>query len=266
MTHIVAPLGFAVLFWWISTGIVLVLVGMPRATHKWTAIAATAGLGAATIALLALRDETSVAAAYQGFAVGVSLWAWHEIMFLLGFISGPRKTPCPPGLEGWRRFVVSSETVIHHELAIAIHGCLILILSWGAPNAVAAWTFFLLWGMRISAKLIVFFGAPNVSESFLPAHLDYLKSYFQKRRVSPFFSLAVTLAVSTTALIAFRAASAPVGSFEAIGLTLVAALGVLAVIEHWALVAPLPDSALWSWALPSSSTKPDPQTPPEWRR
>jgi hypothetical protein len=35
----------------------------------------------------------------------------------------------------------------------------------------------------------------------------------------------------------------------AVGLSLISTLLVLAILEHWFLVLPLRDAALWSWAL-----------------
>lgn len=266
MTELFQPLVFAALFWWFSTGAILWLIGLPRHTFKWTALGATVILGGATVALLGLRNETGVSAAYAGFAVGIILWAWHEVMFLLGFISGPRKSPCPPDLKTWPRFLVSSQTVIHHELAITIHAVLILIMSWGALNAIAAWTFFLLWGMRISSKLIVFFGAPNISDTFLPPHLDYLKTYFQKRAAGVFFLVAITVVTSAAAAIIYQATIVPYGSFQFIGFVLIAALAVLAVFEHWALVLPLPDATLWNWAVRNPQPQQETTTSSDWRK
>ncbi|MEO1241904.1 MAG: putative photosynthetic complex assembly protein PuhE [Pseudomonadota bacterium] len=266
MTELVQPLVFAALFWWFSTGAILWLIGLPRHTFKWTALGATVILGGATVALLGLRNETGVSAAYAGFAVGILLWAWHEVMFLLGFISGPRKAPCPPDLATWPRFKASTQTVIHHEIAIAIHAVLILIMSWGAANQIAAWTFFLLWGMRLSSKLIVFFGAPNISDVFLPKHLDYLKSYFQKRSITAFFPMAIIVVTSAAAAIIYQAVIAPTGSFQSVGWLLVAALAALAVLEHWALVLPLPDATLWSWAMRRREPETPTKTSPEWRQ
>jgi putative photosynthetic complex assembly protein 2 len=205
--------------------------------------------------------------AYAGFAVGILLWGWHETMFLLGYISGPRKSPCPPALPFWSRFRASAETVIHHELAIAFHAAIIMILTAGAENRIAAWTFLLLWGMRISSKLIIFSGAPNISDALLPRHLEYLKSYFMKRAATPFFSVAMTLVASATAALIYHASLAPLGSFQSAGLILVSALAALAVLEHLALVAPLPDQALWGWALPRAEG-PDQfdRTDSRWRR
>jgi len=249
MSHLLQPLAFAALFWWLSTGVILRLIGMKRSTHPLTAYGATATLAAATVAAVALRGETSVWAAYAGFVAGVASWAWHEVMFLLGYVSGPRKSPCPKGLATWPRFIVSAQAVLHHELAIAVHAGLLTVVSLGAENAVAAWTFYLLWGMRISAKLLVFHGAPRLNESWLPAHLSYLATYFSKRSVTALFPILLA-AVSAVALwLGMAAAAAPAGSFEATGFLLLAALAALAVFEHVALAAPLPDAALWGWAV-----------------
>ncbi len=243
------PLIYAALVWWASTGVILWLIGRPRGTFLGTALGATLVLGASTFALLELRDETGLLGAYAGFAAGVLLWAWHETMFLLGYISGPRRAPCPRGLAAWPRFVASAQTVIHHELAIATHAVLIAWMSWGAANQFAALTFFLLWGMRLSAKLIVFLGAPNVAEDFLPGHLRYLASYFGKKAVTPVFPIVITIVTTVAAAIAYEATLFSPGSFAAAGFTMLAGLAALAVFEHWALVLPTPEATLWNWAL-----------------
>ncbi|MEL6507536.1 MAG: putative photosynthetic complex assembly protein PuhE [Pseudomonadota bacterium] len=248
------PLLVAAFAWWISTGFVLWLVGRPAATFKASAWVAAFAMAGATVAVLHLRGNVTVAAAYGGFLAGLVLWAWHEIMFLLGFVSGPRKSTCPDGLSLWRRFLVSAQTIIHHEVAIAVHALVITVMSWGAANKTALWTFLLLWGMRLSAKFVVFFGAPNLSADFLPRHLTYLTSYFSKRTASAFFPVAIVGATSVAAYLIWLASAAVPGSYAAVSWTLVASLAVLAVIEHWALVLPLPDAALWRWAIPDAAT------------
>lgn len=254
MIEIAKPLLFAALAWWLSTGVVLWLVGRPVSTFKPTALVAGLLMLGATAGLLVLRDQTSVMAAYGGFAAGLMLWAWHEVMFLLGFVSGPRKTECPPDLPLWERFKASAGTIIHHEVAIAIHAIIIAALSVGAANKTALWTFLLLWGMRLSAKFVVFFGAPNLTESFLPRHLEYLTSYFSKQRGGAFFVVAIMAVTSASAVLIWQAIAAPSGSFEAVRWILLASLATLAVIEHWALVVPLPDAALWRWAVQGDSS------------
>jgi putative photosynthetic complex assembly protein 2 len=105
-----------------------------------------------------------------------------------------------------------------------------------------------LWAMRISAKLNIFLGAPNVGEAMLPAHLRYLGSYFSKRRVSGFFPLSVTLASLSFGFVVHAAATAAT-PFDTVSLTLIATLLGLAIIEHWLMVLPVSDVAMWRWAL-----------------
>ena len=46
-------------------------------------------------------------------------------------------------------------------------------------NRYGLWTFLVLWIMRQSAKLNLFFGVPNLGEQYLPAHLQEALSYFE---------------------------------------------------------------------------------------
>ncbi|MEL7454808.1 MAG: putative photosynthetic complex assembly protein PuhE, partial [Pseudomonadota bacterium] len=209
-------------------------------------------LGAMALTLW-LRDRSGIGDAYLAFAAGVVLWAWHETMFLLGYISGPRKTPCPPNLKAWPRFLVSTQTVIHHEAAIAFHAAALIGLSWGTQNPFVMATFLLLWGMRLNAKFVVFLGAPNISDEVLPSHLTYLSSYFGKQRVTAFFPLFISTATIAATALTYQAAILPLGSFEHIGFLLLGTLAALAVLEHWLLILPVPDTALWSWAIDTSN-------------
>ena len=248
MANTLTPILFAAFFWWLSTGLILWFIGRTPPTFKWTAGAASLIAIGATAGLIALRSDTSVASAYLGFTFGVLLWAWHEVMFLLGYIGGSRKGPCPPNLSIMSRFVASTQVIIHHELLIAAHAVLITALSWGAENQFGALTFYLLWAMRLSTKLVVFFGAPNISDHFLPPHLQYLSTYFHKKPNNVFFPVAFAASVVITGALAYGAYVSPAGGFASVGFLLLASLASLAVIEHLALVLPLPDAALWAWA------------------
>ena len=44
--------------------------------------------------------------------------------------------------------------------------------------------------------------------------------------------------------------------FDAAALTFVGTLLALAILEHWFLVLPLPDAALWSWILGAAPSMP----------
>jgi putative photosynthetic complex assembly protein 2 len=247
--HLALPIVAAVLLWWSSTGLVLWLINRPAGWRTMIGRVATILGIAATAGVFLLRDETGLAGAYLGFVLGLIAWGWHETLFLLGFVSGPRRTICPPGLSGNGRFKASVEAILHHEVGIALHAVLLGLISIGAENMVATFTFMLLWAMRLSAKLLVFFGAPNIPEHFLPQRIRYLGSYFKKTNnpAAALCALSFTLAIALGIIAVAQAA--PAGGFEQTACILLATLAGLAVFEHLALVIRLPDQSLWSWAL-----------------
>lgn len=245
------PVLFVLLVWWFSTGAILWLDGFPRRTFRWSLLGATLVAGLAVWGLVATSGTTTVAGAYLAFACGLAIWGWHEISFLMGYVTGPRKTACPSGCAGWRHFGHAAATLLHHELAIAATGVALAAITWGEPNQVGTWTYLVLWWMRLSAKLNVYLGVPNLTEEFLPDHLHYLKSFFTRRPMNLLFPVSVT-AATVVAVLLFRAAlSDGATPFAATGLTLIATLLALAILEHWFLVLPVPDAALWSWGLRS---------------
>lgn len=242
-----------VVVWWASTGLVLRLVWLPSSTHRvsmavFSVLAVLGGWGA-----LASASMDTTVGAYLGFASALAVWAWHELAFLLGRISGPRKQPCEPQSRGWQRFVDAAATLIHHEIALAITLLALCIVAWGQPNPVAAETFAVLWAMRLSAKLNVFVGVRNVSSDFVPPRLQYLTTYFRSARWSPLMPVSLLLGGLVLAQLT---------GTGRLGDTLVAAILALGLLEHVFLALPLPDAALWRWLLPRDaptalSVKPD---------
>jgi putative photosynthetic complex assembly protein 2 len=242
------PIAATIFLWWFGTGIVLWLDGRPRATHRTSILLATVGFAVAMLGILATAGDTTARGAYLAFAAGVVVWGWQEMLFLMGYVTGPRRGPCPPGAHGWRRFVVATETVIHHELALGATALALVAVTWGAPNQTGTWTFLVLWVMRLSAKINVFLGVRNLSEEFLPENLRYLQTYFRARRMNWFFPFAVT-AATVGAVFVWQAAFAAATTFEAVSRTLVASMLSLAVIEHWFLILPMTLTALWQGAI-----------------
>lgn len=200
-----------------------------------------------------LRDRTGLTDAYLGFVAGIVLWGWHEVLFLLGFVSGPRRTPCPPGLSPAARFKASAEAILYHECGIALHAIAIVALSIGAPNSIAALTYLLLWAMRISAKLLVFFGAPNLSDDFLPHHLRYLSTYFRKVPHLPASISALMITTAAAISMVLMVLDAVPGQFAHTVLVLLTTLSALALFEHVALVVRIPDRLLFSWIVRAGS-------------
>lgn len=257
MTQMLIALAYAVFVWWFSTGVILYLDGLPRRTHPWTMAGATVLLVAALAGLSYSSGQASVAGAYCAFTCAVLIWAWQEVAFLLGYVTGPRRTPATPGLSGWSRTREALGTVIHHELALLVLGALVLAMSWGQPNQTGWWTYVVLWTMRQSAKLNIFLGVRNLYESFLPEHLSYLHSYFRRDWMNPLFPVSVigaTAVLVPLALAALTPATSAASAGVAAGHALVAVLLGLAILEHWFLMLPLPCEALWNWGMRSRKT------------
>jgi putative photosynthetic complex assembly protein 2 len=251
------PVLYALFLWWFSTGLILYLDGLPRRTFRWSMLGCTALALLSLWGLFATRDDTSVLGAYAAFTYGLLVWGWHEMSFLMGYVTGPRREPCPEGCRGWRHMVHAIEAILWHELAIAATAVVMLALTWDSANQVGTWVFMVLWVMRLSAKLNVYLGVPNLTDEFLPEHLAYLKSFMRKRPMNALFPISVTAGTVVTTQLVGHALAGGEGSFEATAYTFAAVLLALAILEHWFLVLPLPDAALWSWALRSRETNPD---------
>jgi putative photosynthetic complex assembly protein 2 len=246
--HAVLFTGFV---WWFTTGAILYLDGLPQRTFKLSMAVATAALVGALYGLWATQSDTSVWGAYLAFMFALVAWGWNEMAFLMGFITGPRRTACPPGAEGLLRLKFATETVLWHEIAIALTALAIFAATADAANKVGFQTFAILWVLRLSAKINVFLGVRNFSEEFLPPHLRYLETYFRRSSMNAAFPISVTL---TTLLVGALASAVMVpgaSAFEITAATLLATLAALALLEHWMLVLPLSTTALWKWGLAS---------------
>lgn len=249
----IPPLLFALIMWFIGTAAVVWLDSRPRATFRTSFTLAGIVAAIATGAVYWSAADATWGGAYCGFAAAILIWGWHEMAFLMGFVAGPNRLPCPPGATGWTRLRSATATVIHHEIAIALTALLLFALTWGQPNQAAPLTFLLLFVLRLSAKFNLYLGVPNLSDEVFPAHLAYLKSYFRKRAGNPLLPASIlgsgALAVWTWTL----AEAAPVQSGAAVTATLLAGLSALGMVEHLFLVLPLRDAKLWQWA--SAKTK-----------
>jgi putative photosynthetic complex assembly protein 2 len=242
---------YALFLWWFSTGVILYLDKRPEHTYPWSMLGASVALLIAFAALLLTRDLTTVVGAFVAFTAGVVIWGWMEMSYFMGFITGPRKAPCPEQCSGWERFRLALSTSIWHELVIVTAGLLMVWMTWGAPNPLGTWTFVILWLMRWSAKLNLFLGVPNLNEEWLPERIRFLTSYLVKRPMNLLFPVSVSVATVIMCLLVDTALELPAGGFGGVALMLAATLLALAILEHWFLVLPLADGALWRWALGS---------------
>jgi putative photosynthetic complex assembly protein 2 len=249
MSELVLPVLFTVFIWWFSTGLVLLLDNLPNTTFRWSVLVSSVLALGALVGLAHTAGQTSVASVYCAFTCALLVWGWHELTFLTGWLTGPRRRAATPGVEGWRRFVEAVAAILWHELGIIVSGLVILAITWGAPNQVGNWTFLVLWAMRASAKLNLFYGVRNLSEEFLPAHLSYMGSYFRRRPMNLLFPFAMVGASAVLALVLMRVFDPAAGVASQTGLILVATMLAMGIVEHWLLVLPLQSTALWRWAM-----------------
>jgi putative photosynthetic complex assembly protein 2 len=244
------PILYALFVWWFSTGLIIYLDGLPRRTFKWSFLGASLLTLVSLWGLYATRNDTSVWGAYLAFTWGTLAWGWQEMSFYMGYVTGPRRAPCPEGCGGLRHFGHAVQTSLYHELAVIGASVLVLALTWGGANQIGTWTFLIMWWMHQSAKLNVFFGVRNLNEEFLPEHLQFLRSFLTKKPMNAFFPLSVTVSTVIAALVLRRAFAAGASEFEAIGYTFLGFLMLLAILEHWLLVLPMPNK-IWNWGLKS---------------
>ncbi|MFO1394571.1 MAG: putative photosynthetic complex assembly protein PuhE [Steroidobacteraceae bacterium] len=247
MTTLALTAAFVILLWWASTGLVLVLDHQPSGRSR----AAMAGASAVTLlavaGIVATLERATPVGACIACACAVVVWGWHELAFLTGRLTGPRRQGCPAGCHGPRHVLHAIQAIAWHELALLATLVACAWLTREAANPVATWTFALLWAMRLSAKLNLYLGVRNPGTEMLPARMGYLASFFGRRHWNPLLPVSLIAIGGLTAWLASLALGADdVFLRTAAGLT--TALAALALVEHLFLVMPWSVARLWGRA------------------
>jgi putative photosynthetic complex assembly protein 2 len=250
----IAPIAFALFLWWFSTGVIFYLDNLPVRTFKWSMTGATLTLVASLVTLGYTADKTDVISVYLAFSAALLVWGFQEISLYMGVITGPRKIRCEEGCSGIRHFGHAIAANLYHEISIILGAIVIYALTKDADLPFGFFTYIILWGMHLSARLNVFLGVRNVSEDFVPAHMDVMKSFLNKKPMNMLFPVSVTIAMIGTFCLVNRVDQAQ-SDGERIGYILLATMMVLALIEHWMLVLPVPVEKLWNWSLPDRKAK-----------
>jgi putative photosynthetic complex assembly protein 2 len=265
----------ALFVWWFSTGAILWRVKradqLGPGAHLWSVIAGLPLLLLGFWGLHSTLGNQSVTGVYLAFLSALAIWGYIELAFLSGVITGPNRQPCPPHATEGERFLRAIGTIAWHELALIAALLVIWTLSDGVANQTALWTYVILFFARISAKLNLFFGVPRIHTEFLPKPLSHLSSHFKNASMNWIFPISITALSFAAACWMERAYAAPTDA-ALVGHVLLAALTVLALLEHWFMVLPLPDQKLWRWMLPvaaptayaqpgSGAAAPDPLRP-----
>ncbi|MGR3493263.1 MAG: putative photosynthetic complex assembly protein PuhE [Shimia sp.] len=255
MSSALVAMAVALGLWWFSTGIILLAVrradraGMSGTLVLW-------GLPFLAFGLFAAWDVRGVADvihAYVGFVAALAVWGWIELAFLSGVVTGPRRAPLG-AVVGLDRFRGAWAIVAWHELALLAGLLGLVALSWGQPNAMAAWTFGVLYLARVLAKLNLFLGVPGINLEAIPRALSHVPSCFRRGPPGWFFAASITLLGLLTALLIAQLGSAS-SDAERVSLGLLAALAALATFEHWMMLLPMADTKMWRWLMPAPETK-----------
>jgi putative photosynthetic complex assembly protein 2 len=168
----------ALFLWWFSTGILLWRVRAAdnggHDQHIWSCLLSLPLLAAGVIGVNETLNDASTQGVYIAFLSALAIWAWIELAFLSGLITGPNREPCPPHATDWERFLRGFGTLAWHELALVAALTVLAQMSDGAANSFALWTFAVLFFARVSAKLNLFFGVPRIHTEFLPRTLSHL--------------------------------------------------------------------------------------------
>ncbi len=241
------PLLAAVALW---AGLTALVAALNRRSPWPGRVALLASLPLLALAhheLWATAGDGSVAGAYRAFLAGTAIWAWHELAFYCGVLTGPWREPCPPQARGAGRVGYALGTHLYHELAVIAELGLMLWLLAGQTNAIGPLVFILSWAQQHSAKLNVLLGVPALNVELFPPHLRYLGSFWRRRAPSAFFVPSVSVA-TLLAIMLWLAAHAHRFEPAGVRLALLAALVSLGALEHWLL------------ALPGRATAPAPNT------
>ena len=244
----------ALFLWWFSTGIILWRVRVAdNGTAQDHINSVIIGLPLLVVGLLAVRaslSDLSPSGIYMAFFAALAIWGWIELAFLSGVITGPNREVCPPFATKTDRFWRAVGTVAWHETALILALLLLGTASIQSDNPFAFATFALLFVARISAKLNLFFGVPRINTQFLPKTLSHLPSHFRYGRITAMFPISVSVLTVASALLLERAINVNAPGMT-IGYALLTSLCLLALLEHWFMVLPLPDEKLWRWMMPA---------------
>ena len=183
-----------------------------------------------------LKGAATVPGALLGFGGAIIVWGWLEMSFLFGYVTGPRRTACAEGCGGWRHFGHALEAILYHEFALLAAVGAVAALSRDGTNRTALWTLLILWGMRASAKLNLFFGVRNPGAGLLPARLKYLTSFFRHRSMNLLFPFSVLGCLALLGWLLVPLLSGRLSPFQEVEGALLVTLTALGLLEHAALV------------------------------
>ncbi|MDD9910527.1 MAG: DUF3623 family protein [Ahrensia sp.] len=251
MNAFITPVLVVIFVWWLSTGAVPWSAQRSDMSGRLASllIIAMIGCGVAGAFLASALEQPT--APYAAFISAVLVWGGLGFSLLMGRIVGPTTAAAGVEASNTERFLRAFRSICDHKIA-PLAALLVLAASWLArAHILALVTFAVLWLMRISAKLCLFFGVPYIVLDMVPKHLRHITDHFGRvHRSTAFVSM---LALLTLGAFCTAAAMWTGAIPKTTASLIVATLFALAVLEHWFMALPVSDSKLWRWAISTST-------------
>ena len=237
--------------WWLFTGLALISAHQrPPIKNLLFGLSTVVAIGCIAAVPYIAADSSPIAILF-GFLFALLIWAWLELMFLMGIVTGPNKSLAPPGLGFGQKFKLALATMIHHEMVVISVIGLTLFLGGKQPaNSIIFHALLLLWFMRCSTKLNLFFGVRHFNHGWLPESHKHVASYVSVGKNSALMAPSGSLA-AIFALLLFSRAFATDDPSVALDRFLLAWVAALAAVEHVFLMYRVGEEALWRWAVKS---------------
>jgi len=251
------PIVVVIVAWWLGTGLVLYMQQTIVTIRRPLILTLILVSAASLAAMLVSAQGSQPWQSYLGFFAAICLWGCIELSYYTGMISGVHKRRCPEKCTTGKRFRLALGASIWHEVSVLFVGGVVLTLLFGADNPVALYSFLVLWIMRWSAKLNLFFGVPNFNTDWFPKRLAYAHSYIRRAPITLFFPLSVVSACLIAAELISRSMTSEYP--EALITLLPGILLSLAILEHLFMALPIADSELWNRIFSRDDTESDTQ-------
>ena len=113
---------YGLFVWWFATGAILYLDGLPKRTFPTSMLGMTVLAGAGLFAVYESRFDSGSVGAYHAFTGALAVWAWNEMAFLTGWITGPRRVAASANARGLER-AAQATTMVNRLSLLHILPC-----------------------------------------------------------------------------------------------------------------------------------------------
>ena len=104
--------------WWLFTGLALISAHQrPPIKNLLFGLSTIVAIGCIASVPYISADPSLVAVLF-GFLFALLIWAWLELMFLMGIVTGPNKSLAPPGLGLGQKFKRALATMNNEMVVI----------------------------------------------------------------------------------------------------------------------------------------------------